>query len=499
MVSPPRFFIVRPDGKKPTADGKVNTLPGPIVPLIAVDELPEWLNIVGVPRELTVEQTVGLYNLGTVSKSKGSYAVEITHQALPAVRQLPGTLKAIEPKPENHTTANPPHETTTTRQSAAASPETAVHPADRMKAHWSEAHARAAGLVSNTTGSPTPRQQQQQLQPQRSLSAATSHPSPPRSSTKSSGSSSNNNPASSPNPSPSANPSTRTEYCRHWCHHGTCKWGLHCRYLHAMPATPAELAAVGLRGLPAWWVALQQHCYNSNNNNDNHNNGHQSNAIGNSSNGNGGTPGSRTVEHALGPDTAGGGSSSNNSKSSGGLYFDPRDVRAPGGGAGGMMHPMGWGMVPGAVRAGGAVVSGHGGGQKAATRAQLRETLALLRELRLRLGLGSELGGGGGGVGGGGKAVRKREVNPLEKGRGKGVVGGDKEAMLTAAKTGGLAASIHAPAAGADRGQAQTGTVVTPPAGLAVQTTGGKGCGEKATGLPAQPAETQKVDKLVDV
>ena len=61
MTPRPRFFVVRPGFKRQTSNGKIETLPGPIVPLIAVDELPEWLSIVGIPRELAVEQTVSAY------------------------------------------------------------------------------------------------------------------------------------------------------------------------------------------------------------------------------------------------------------------------------------------------------------------------------------------------------------------------------------------------------------------------------------------------------
>ncbi|XDG06894.1 hypothetical protein ABKA04_006509 [Annulohypoxylon sp. FPYF3050] len=70
----PQHFIVRPGVTKQTANGTVTT-PGPIVPLIAVDQLPEWLDLFGVPRELSLEQTVGLSNLGTVVRSPEFYDV----------------------------------------------------------------------------------------------------------------------------------------------------------------------------------------------------------------------------------------------------------------------------------------------------------------------------------------------------------------------------------------------------------------------------------------
>ncbi len=39
---------------------------------------------------------------------------------------------------------------------------------------------------------------------------------------------------------------TSHNYCKHWCHHGTCKFGYNCRYDHVMPATMAGLQSVGL-------------------------------------------------------------------------------------------------------------------------------------------------------------------------------------------------------------------------------------------------------------
>jgi hypothetical protein len=125
---------------------------------------------------------------------------------------------------------------------------------------------------------------------------------------------------------------------------------------------------------------------------------------------------------------------------------------------------------------------------------QLRETVALLRELGLALG-----------GGGGGKPARssKREVNPLDKGRGKVVVvGEEKEAILKAAKAGaGLAASMHSPdlaagVASGSGGQAQNGVVVAARENVAGDV---KRDGGQTAVLTAQTAVAAKVGKLVDV
>ncbi|KAI1412600.1 hypothetical protein F5Y13DRAFT_44682 [Hypoxylon sp. FL1857] len=72
----PQHFIVRPSLTKHTASGTV-TIPGPIVPLVAVDQLPEWFELSGVPRELNLEQTVGLTNLGTAVRDPEFYTVRM--------------------------------------------------------------------------------------------------------------------------------------------------------------------------------------------------------------------------------------------------------------------------------------------------------------------------------------------------------------------------------------------------------------------------------------
>jgi hypothetical protein len=110
-------------------------------------------------------------------------------------------------------------------------------------------------------------------------------------------------------------------------------------------------------------------------------------------------------------------------------------------------------------------------------KAQLRETVALLRELGLGVGMGN--------IG----KTRKREVNPLEKTRGKGV---DKEAVLRAARV-----EMAAVAAGAG-GQTQTGPVTVPEPVREKAVDGGKEDAQ-VTGGSAQAIVAQKVVKLVDV
>ena len=59
----PRYFAARDDGT--------------LTPLIAVDELPSYVQIQGVPRTLTAADTVGMISLGTVARGNGRYVLHL--------------------------------------------------------------------------------------------------------------------------------------------------------------------------------------------------------------------------------------------------------------------------------------------------------------------------------------------------------------------------------------------------------------------------------------
>ena len=63
----PRYFAARDDGS--------------LTPLIAVDELPTYVQIHGVPRTLTAADTMGMISLGTVTRSNGRYVLQILETA----------------------------------------------------------------------------------------------------------------------------------------------------------------------------------------------------------------------------------------------------------------------------------------------------------------------------------------------------------------------------------------------------------------------------------
>ena len=78
----PRYFAVRDDGS--------------LTPLIAVDELPSYVQIHGVPRTLTAADTNGLISLGPVPKSNSRYILQILEAA--HANQIEGlAVKSMRP------------------------------------------------------------------------------------------------------------------------------------------------------------------------------------------------------------------------------------------------------------------------------------------------------------------------------------------------------------------------------------------------------------------
>ncbi|WZH40073.1 PAC2-like protein [Fusarium acuminatum] len=66
MTLRPQFFLVRPGAEQITATGQIRTQPATAVPLIPIDLLPEWVEVIGVPRSLSPEETKDMGNLGVV-------------------------------------------------------------------------------------------------------------------------------------------------------------------------------------------------------------------------------------------------------------------------------------------------------------------------------------------------------------------------------------------------------------------------------------------------
>lgn len=227
-------FVVRPD----TKDG----MPGPTVPVIAVDQLPDWMQVAGVPRELDAEQTIGLTNLGIVGVEEDSFfEVRLHHNKIRAILdRASGTAdlyssgnEKARAKATGLKRTAPLRETKCKTNDRAASNDTSLSASRHNIANTAvDVQARSSSSSSSNERTPRPRMKEatrdepRRTGPERTTARQYKQP--------------------------------ITAFCRHWCCHGTCKWGLRCRYVHRMPTTMEGLREVGLKDFPTWYLAMMR-------------------------------------------------------------------------------------------------------------------------------------------------------------------------------------------------------------------------------------------------
>lgn len=301
----PDHFLVRPG----TKDGK----PGPIVPLIAVDQLPDWMQLVGVPRELDTEQTIGLTNLGIIDREGDNiYEVRLHHAKIQAI--LDGTEKTTsspssdregKAKNTNVNRSSPseaktkpepskkealvavnlsplqPSKVTARKQTSSSSqgeqddndsePATTSPPSSAPAHEESTARAQEQGqhhpaepilnasrhnVVVDTTVASGTAARGGGGKPIRPHMTQAVRDKPYPGAAQHGGSMVKHKPHSAVISDSKSNSKPDTVFCRHWCHHGRCKWGWDCRYQHRMPTTFEGLREVGLKDFPTWYLLM---------------------------------------------------------------------------------------------------------------------------------------------------------------------------------------------------------------------------------------------------
>ncbi|KAF7868641.1 hypothetical protein EAF04_005172 [Stromatinia cepivora] len=186
----PGYFIVRKSGE--------------VVPLVAVDELPLGVDLVGVPRSLDLVETGGMLNLGLQGGGgEGFYG-------------LIGLEKEEEEGEEEEDVVTGSSGSDTTVSSPLLLPI----------------------RFSTMTTQPRPPSSKQHSPPGLSTSIHAPNPRIQNHSTSSLG----------------TQQQAQQQTCRHWCtHNRRCKWGDNCRYKHVMPRTRFELGLIGLSDWPDWF------------------------------------------------------------------------------------------------------------------------------------------------------------------------------------------------------------------------------------------------------
>ncbi|RAL65091.1 hypothetical protein DID88_001198 [Monilinia fructigena] len=197
----PGHFIVRKSGE--------------VVPLVAVDELPLGVDLIGVPRSLDLVETGGMLNLGLQGGEGVSY-------------RLVGLEEDYEDGNDNSGR--------NMIEIGSSGPDTAVSSPLLLPIRY-QASVSPASKQTKTQSS--------KLQ-SFGLSASIYAPSPSPTTTR-----------INQNTTPSSgHKQTQQQTCRHWCtHNRRCKWGEDCHYKHEMPRTRFELGLIGLNDWPRWFKA----------------------------------------------------------------------------------------------------------------------------------------------------------------------------------------------------------------------------------------------------
>lgn len=218
-IPKPQFYLIRPGAEKITPTGQIIVQPAIAVPLIPADLLPEWVEVIGVPRSLSADETEDMGNLGIVHAEQHIYKLRFDpiaeDEAYTGDEVEDGTMSASLMRPSDSELSS-----------------SVLH----------ESHCESH-IQTFTPPTPHPSTPQSKLKPAQGLSSSRHNPV------------NQQQQSVQPRPDPQEEPSSQVlSPCRHWCHHGICKWGLDCHYEHTMPTTLGGLAEVGLSQFPDWWL-----------------------------------------------------------------------------------------------------------------------------------------------------------------------------------------------------------------------------------------------------
>ncbi|KAK3329303.1 hypothetical protein B0H66DRAFT_610095 [Apodospora peruviana] len=247
----PQLFVVRPEVKDPI--DKTLLMPSTIVPLIPVDELPDWFEIVSVPRVLSIEQTGGMYNVGTAKKT-GTYDVQTVNSKLPGPPSFSWARDAEHSMPIS---SEPLPEVLDYEDAIGGAGDDTPSSDDSFITAVSRERPSTWKECDTTTHLEST--DENNLKPLSSVTFFLHHPAHIIESVANAATipveTGSGSPAGLPRPpTPSTTQKQKQPYCVRWCRTGNCIFGTACRHQHVVPQTVEELHKVGISQLPDWWA-----------------------------------------------------------------------------------------------------------------------------------------------------------------------------------------------------------------------------------------------------
>ncbi|CAK7211878.1 hypothetical protein SBRCBS47491_001272 [Sporothrix bragantina] len=317
MFSPrPLHYIVRPGLVTTLLSGGLSQGPARLVPLIAVDQLPAWLDIVGVPRNLPAEDAVKMVAIVGGSESgnagDGVYDVRVLQDntsTVPATPTKPKIkVKIEEDDDKTSLLASIPQYENIIGMNVDGATEDKTEDKEHDKDLPDIGALKITGdndkITKNNNVTIVPYEQFCKIvdrlneQPRNTKDVVVRSDKQSSESSTGSGNNSdgevdnlidietfsvkgeatvnkgkfgvgNNDSKTTSNkgspkgtktawPAQKKRDTSAVKPCRFWCRTGFCSYGQNCRYVHVMPQTPEGLRSVELERVPDWWVAKQE-------------------------------------------------------------------------------------------------------------------------------------------------------------------------------------------------------------------------------------------------
>ncbi|KAL2214083.1 hypothetical protein CC79DRAFT_101707 [Sarocladium strictum] len=220
-----RYFVVRPAVEVTLPSGEVDRRPDTIVPLIPMDMIPEGVEIKGIPRQMTLAETMGMTHVGTTSleSDNGGKALALHQQQTGSSTSTAPTGLCYRPAIAEQPMGHEP-KTEASQPSLRNVPPPLALPLTPEGTPMSQ---RAVPIKPSEHADTPVRQSRQMTTSNRSQT-----------------------------------PSDKSEeplHCQQWCHHGRCDRGGSCRSKHVMPQSLEGLKKVGLERLPLWYCQRKNH------------------------------------------------------------------------------------------------------------------------------------------------------------------------------------------------------------------------------------------------